>query len=176
MIRIELPHSFYLFTALDGSPIEFLLVPYVAILSRPLFILVLPPILFRQFQKFSKLLYPLSLHLSSIQGFTIRLEPIHVVMLFKAMFRRIPMIFFKEINHILIFIYPFLILCHTHKYYFTFDADTLLSQASIRIILGAFSIPKSFIVFKTVLRSPSVKYSITFKLWLVSLARSYTPT
>ena len=86
------------------------------------------------------------------------------------------LIFFKEINHILIFNYPFLILCHTHKYYFTFDADTLLSQASIRIILGAFSIPKSFIVFKTVLRSPSVKYSITFKLWLVSLARSYTPT
>ena len=52
---VELSHSFSLFTVLDGSPIEFLFIPYVAILSQPLFILILPPILFRQFQKFSKL-------------------------------------------------------------------------------------------------------------------------
>ena len=81
MICIELPHYFLLFTVLDGSPIEFLfcpvcchamaayLVPYVAILSRLLFILVSPPILFRQFLKFSKLLYPLQLHRSCIQLF-----------------------------------------------------------------------------------------------------------
>ena len=51
------------------------LVPYVAILSRPLFILILPPILFRQFQKFSKPLNSLSLHLPSIHFLSIMFEP-----------------------------------------------------------------------------------------------------
>ena len=76
---IELPHSFVLFTVLDGSSIDYLFVPYVAILSQPLFILVLPSIQFRHFQKFSKLLHPISFHLSSIQGFSIGLQPIEEI-------------------------------------------------------------------------------------------------
>ena len=85
MICIELPHFFFLFTVLDGFPIDYLFVPYVAILLRPLFILILPPILFRHFQKFSKLLDSLWLHLPNIHHFSIGLQPIQVVMFFYPM-------------------------------------------------------------------------------------------
>lgn len=112
MICIELPHSFSLFTVLDGSPIDFYLVPYVAILSR-LLILILPLILFRHFQKFSKLLHPLWLHFPSIQGFSIGLQPVEHIMLLNSMLRWIPMIGFYEISHLFISFHPSFVLCHT---------------------------------------------------------------
>ena len=60
--------SFLLFILVCSmvSPSSFYLVLYVAILSRPLFVLVLSLILFRQFEKFSKHLYPLRFHLPCI--------------------------------------------------------------------------------------------------------------
>ena len=94
------------------------LVPYVAILSRPLFILVLPPIQFHHFQKFSKLLHPLSLHLTCIQGFTIRLQPIQMVMLLNMVLRRIPPIRFNKANHLIIPRLPTFILFHIPRYSF----------------------------------------------------------
>ena len=83
-----------------------------AISSRPLFILILSPILFRHFQKFSKLLYPLQLHLPSIHRFTIRLEPVEHIMFLNSILRRIPLIGLYETNHLLILHYPLLVLCH----------------------------------------------------------------
>ena len=112
MICIELPHSFSLFNVLDGFPIDFYFVPYVAILSRPLFILILSPILFRHFQKFSKLLHPLYLHLSSIHRFTIRLQPIELVMLLYSMSRWIPFVGLNKCHHFNIFHHPSFVLCH----------------------------------------------------------------
>ena len=98
---IELLHSFFVY-----------IVPYVAILSRLLFILIFPPILFRHFQKFSKLLYPISFHLSSIQCFTIRFQPIQVVMLFNLVLRRIPMIDLNKLNHLFTSFLPTFFLLH----------------------------------------------------------------
>lgn len=113
MICIELPHSFYLFTALDGSPIEFLLVPYVAILLRPLFILVLPPIPFRHFQKFSKLLHPLWFHIPCIHLLPIMFQPRIIFTSFlRIIFRWIPFIGLDEVLHLIISCQPPFVLCH----------------------------------------------------------------
>ena len=114
MICIELPHSFSLFTVLDGFPIDFYLVLYVAILSRPLFILILSLILFRQFKKFSKLLHPLSLHLPCIHHLPIRLQPIQHIMLLNPMPRRIPMVLLQESHHFIVSHYPAFVLRHIY--------------------------------------------------------------
>jgi len=82
-----------------------------------LFILILPSILFRHFQKFSKLLHPLWFHLPSIQGFTIRLQPIQMVMLLNPMPWRIPLIRFNKRHHLIVTYQPAFFLCHmSHNY------------------------------------------------------------
>ena len=81
-----------------------------------LLILILPPILFRHFQKFSKLLYPLRFHLPSIQCFTIRFQPIQVVMFFQAMFRRITMISLNKGFYLIISCQPTSLLIHLPSY------------------------------------------------------------
>ena len=78
-----------------------------------LLILIFPSILLHQFLKFSKLLYPLRLHLPSIKDLPIRLQPIEHIMLLNPMLRRIPMIDLYKVNHLIIPRYPPIILRHT---------------------------------------------------------------
>ena len=117
IICIEQPHSFFFVAVLDGFPIDFYFVPYVAILSRPLFILILSPILFRHFQKFSKLLHPLRLQRPSIHLLPVMLQPrIIAASFFRIILRWIPLISFNKRHHLIIFCFPFLVLCHTSLY------------------------------------------------------------
>ena len=122
---IELPHFFSLlqcsmvlpssfsFVQFVAMPYRSYFVPYVAILSRPLFILILPPILFRHFQKFSKLLHPLRLHLPSIKSFSIGLDPVEIfTSLLFIMLRRIPMVTLQEPHHLIVPNHPLFFLCH----------------------------------------------------------------
>ena len=112
MICIELPHFFSL---LQCSMVS----PSISILSRMLryyrrsalplglsknllLILVLSLILFRHFQKFSKLLNSLSLHLPSIQRFTIGLQPIKHIMLLYPMLGWIPVVLLQEPHHFIV--------------------------------------------------------------------------
>ena len=82
---------------------------------EPSLVLVLPPILFRHFQKFSKLLHPLRLHLSCIQLFSIMLQPrIIFTSLLRIILRRIPMISVDKFNYLLVPRLPLLILRHTN--------------------------------------------------------------
>ena len=64
--------------------------------------LILPPIQFRHGKKLFKLLHSLSLHLPSIQRFTIGLQPIKHIMLLNPMLRRIPMVLLQEPHHLII--------------------------------------------------------------------------
>ena len=81
-----------------------------------LLILILPPIPFRHFQKFSKLLHPLWFHLSSIQGFTIRLEPVEHIMLLYPMLRGISMICLNVALHLIIPRHPLIALGHNYSF------------------------------------------------------------
>ena len=90
-------------------------VSFAAIVSQPSLPLVLPPILFRHFQKFSKLLHPLGLHFPSIKSFSIGLQPVQVVMLLNPMLRRIPSIAFNKLNHFIVFCHPSFSLFHILK-------------------------------------------------------------
>ena len=92
---------------------QFLLVLYVAILSRPLFILILPPILFRHFQKFSKLLHSFRLQRPSIHLLPIMFQPrIIFTSLLCIILRRIPLIGLNKRHHLLVFTKPTFILLH----------------------------------------------------------------
>ena len=79
---------------------------------RPLFILILPPILFRHFQKFSKLLYPLLLHLPRIHHLSVSLQPVQHIMLLNPVFRRIPVIGLNKPHNLLISCQPTCFLIH----------------------------------------------------------------
>ncbi len=81
--------------------------------SYPLLILIFPPILFRHFQKFSKLLHPLRLHRSSIHLLPIMLKPrIIIAPLFRIILRRIPLIGLYKLYHLIVFRLPLLLLSH----------------------------------------------------------------
>ena len=83
--------------------------------ERGLLILILSPILFRHFQKLSKLLYPLCFHLPSIQYFPIRLQPIQHISILCHILRRIPMLTFNELLHFIIPIQPTCLLIYNHE-------------------------------------------------------------
>ena len=112
MICIELPHYIFLLQCSMVSHRLSLLVLFAAILSQPLLILIFPLILFHQFQKFSKLLYPFQLHLLSIQRFTIHLKPIKHIMLINPMLRRIPFVGLNKSNHLIEPTLPSFVLPH----------------------------------------------------------------
>ena len=78
-----------------------------------LLILILPPILFRHFQKFSKLLHPLRLQFPCIKNLPIRLHPVQHIVLLNPMLRRIPMIALNKSHHLLIPLHPPFLLCHS---------------------------------------------------------------
>ena len=78
-----------------------------------LLILILPPILFRHFQKFSKLLHPVRFHLPSIHHLPIGLHPVEHIVLLYPMLRRISMIRLNKTHHLIIPHHPSLFLCHT---------------------------------------------------------------
>ena len=79
--------------------------------------LILPPILFRHFQKFSKLLHPLRFHLPSIKSLSIGLAPVQHIMLLNPVLRWIAFVDLNEVLHLLIPFLPFLILRHNKKSY-----------------------------------------------------------
>ena len=109
----------------DGSPIDFFFLSCMlpchgslscsvcCDISQPLFILVLPPILFRHFQKFSKLLHPLRFQLPCIHPLPIRLNPVQHIVLFNPMFRRITFVGLNEVLHFFISFLPTFFLSHT---------------------------------------------------------------
>ena len=78
-----------------------------------LFILVLPPISFRQFQKFSKLLNPLRLQNTSIQLLSIMLQPrIIFASLLRIIFGGVTLVGLNKRHHLIISCNPLLVLCH----------------------------------------------------------------
>jgi len=112
-----------------------------------LFILVLPPILFRHFQKFSKLLHPLSLHLPCIHHLPIRLQPVQHIMLLYPMTRWITMVGLNEFNHLVVSHQPPLVLCH-------------LSLVTVFVVFAVETIcPASFVTFILSRTLPSLAYS-----------------
>ena len=84
-----------------------------------LLILILPPILFRQFKKFSKLLHSLRLHRSCIHLPPIMLQPrIIFTSLLRIILRWIPLIRLNKCHHLIVSRCPSLILCHTSSLHF----------------------------------------------------------
>ncbi len=117
--------SFLFFiTVFDGFPINFYLVPYVAILSQPLLILVLSLILFRHFQKFSKLLQPFRFHRSGIHLLSIMLQPsIIFASLFGIIFRWIPFVGLNKHHHLIVSRCPSFVLRHTYLILINFTSN-----------------------------------------------------
>ena len=79
---------------------------------KPLFPLVLPPILFRHFQKFSKPLHSLWFQLPSIHLLPVMLHPCIQPPFLQIIFGKIPMVRFYEGLHLIVVCHPLLFLRH----------------------------------------------------------------
>ena len=97
--------------------------------KRRLLILIHTSILFNERQKPFEHLYSLRLHLISIKSLSIGLAPVEHIMLLNPMARRIPMVPFQELNHLIKSHYPSFVLCHI----FTSILNSVFCQSSSTI-------------------------------------------